>query len=97
MMNITNVRFENFTGYSSGKNGRAVASLRCSTNPDAVCDNITFKNFNITSPCGGDPVIICDGITGDIGVDCVSANSTEALDALSTSCSVPLATVSPSF
>ncbi|KAI0204806.1 family 28 glycosyl hydrolase [Astrocystis sublimbata] len=97
MMNITNIRFENFTGYSSGKRGLAVASLRCSTNPNAVCSNITFKDFNITSPCGGDPVIICDGITGDTGIECVSANSTEARAALSKTCSIPLATVSPSF
>ncbi|KAI0541554.1 family 28 glycosyl hydrolase [Xylaria digitata] len=97
MMNLTNISFENFTGYTSGKYGLAVAKLTCSTNPNAVCENITFKDFNITSPCDGDPVIICDGIKGDTGVDCVSSNSTEAIAALSKTCSVPLATVSPSF
>ncbi|KAJ2970711.1 hypothetical protein NUW58_g9615 [Xylaria curta] len=96
-MNISNIHFENFSGYSSGENGLAVARIRCSTNPDAVCDNITFKNFNITSPCGGDPVIICDGVTGDTGVDCVSANSTEARAALSKTCSIPMATATAPF
>ncbi|KAI8628187.1 family 28 glycosyl hydrolase [Xylariaceae sp. FL1651] len=96
-MNITNISFENFSGYTSGKYGLAVASLTCSTNPNAVCDNITFKNFNITSPCDGDPVIICDGIKGDIGRTCVSANSTVAKAALSKTCSVPLASISPPF
>ncbi|KAI0404649.1 family 28 glycosyl hydrolase [Xylaria palmicola] len=96
-MNITNISFENFSGYSSGKNGLVVASLRCSTSPDAVCDNITFKNFNITSPCGGDPVILCDGVTGDTGVDCISADSAEARAALSKTCTIPQATISPPF
>lgn len=96
-MNITNILFENFSGYTSGKYGLAVASLTCSTNPDAVCENITFKNFNVTSPCEGDPIIICDGVKGDTGVGCVSSNSTEAVAALSQTCSVPLATVSPTF
>ncbi|KAI2628431.1 family 28 glycosyl hydrolase [Xylaria nigripes] len=91
-MNVTNISFENFSGYTSGKNGLAVASLRCSTNPDAICENIKFKNFNIASPCGGDPVVLCDGIKGDIGLKCISANSAEASAALSRTCSVPLAT-----
>jgi len=96
-MNVTNISFENFSGYTSGKYGLVTASLKCSTNPDAVCDNITFKNFNITSPCGDAAVIVCDGIKGDIGMDCVSADSAEAKTALTKTCSVPLATVSPSF
>jgi galacturan 1,4-alpha-galacturonidase len=96
-MNVTNISFENFSGYTSGKYGRVVASLRCSTNPDAVCENITFKNFNITSPCGGDPVIVCDGIKGDIGKGCVKADSAEAKAALANKCSVPLATETPSW
>lgn len=95
-MNITNVVFENFSGYTSGKYGRAVARLTCSTNPNAVCDNIKFKNFNVTSPCGG-PVVICDGIKGDIGIPCVKADSAEARAALAETCSVPLATISPPF
>lgn len=90
-MNLTNISFENFSGYTSGKYGRVVAKLTCSTNPNAVCDNISFKNFNVTSPCGGPPVIICDGIKGGIGVDCVSSNSAEAKAALADKCSVPLA------
>ncbi|KAI1274287.1 family 28 glycosyl hydrolase [Xylaria sp. FL0933] len=97
MMNLTNISFENFSGYTSGKYGLAVASLTCSTNPNAVCENITFKNFTITSPCEGDPIIICDGIKGDTGLDCVSSNSTVAIAALSKTCSVPLATISPTF
>jgi galacturan 1,4-alpha-galacturonidase len=91
-MNITNVLFENFTGYTSGKYGTAVASLTCSTNPNAVCENIRFKDFNVKSPCGDDAVIICDGIKGGIGVPCVSKNSTEAKAALQSKCTVPMAT-----
>ncbi|KAF7539031.1 hypothetical protein G7054_g2455 [Neopestalotiopsis clavispora] len=92
-MNITNILFENFTGYTSGKYGTAVASLTCSTNPNAVCDNIQFKNFNITSPCG-EAVIICDGIKGGLGDDypCISKNTTEATAALAATCTVPQAT-----
>lgn len=96
-MNITNILFENFSGYTSGKYGTAVAKLTCSTNPDAVCENIQFKNFTVTSPCGDPPVILCDGIKGDIGMDCVSSDSVEAAEALSKTCSVPLATFSPTF
>ncbi|RYP47140.1 hypothetical protein DL768_006750 [Monosporascus sp. mg162] len=96
-MNLTNILFENFTGYTSGKQGAVVAKLSCSTNPNAVCENIRFKNFNITSPCGDPPVIICDGVKGDTGVGCVSADSAEAQAALKKTCSVPLATIEPPF
>lgn len=96
-MNITNILFENFTGYTSGKYGRAVARLTCSTNPDAVCDNIKFRNFKVESPCGGDPVVICDGIKGDIGIPCVKAESAEARAALAKTCAAPLATIRPPF
>lgn len=94
-MNITNILFQNFTGTTSGKYGNAVASLTCSTNPDAVCENIRFENFDVTSPCGGKPVVICDGITGDIGIECVSASSTEAKAALAANCTAPMASASP--
>jgi galacturan 1,4-alpha-galacturonidase len=93
-VNITNVLFQNFTGYSSGKYGRAVARLTCSTSTDAVCENIKFENFNVESPCGSPAVVICDGVS-DIGVDCVSATSEEGIAALADTCSVPLATASP--
>lgn len=88
-VNITNVLFENFTGTTSGKYGRAVARLTCS--PNAVCSNIKFKNFDVTSPCGGPPVIICDGINEDLGIPCVSATSTEGAAALKDTCEAPLA------
>lgn len=98
---MTNVVFENFSGYTSGKYGRVVASLTCSSNPDAVCENITFRNFTVTSPCGNNngtassssAVVICDNISGDVGLDCVASNSTEAVAALADTCSVPLATL----
>ena len=83
--------------YTSGLNGAVVAKLSCSTNPDAVCENIQFRNFTITSPCGDDPVIICDGVKGDPGVDCVSANSTIAQEALSKTCTIPQVTIEPPF
>ncbi|KAF4822991.1 putative exopolygalacturonase B [Colletotrichum tropicale] len=92
-MNVSNVLFENFTGYTSGIYGNAVAKLTCSTNPDAVCHNITVKNFNVTSPCGGDPVIICDGIDGGIDTPCVSIDSDEAKAALAAKCQTPLAPI----
>ena len=94
---MTNVLFENFSGYTSGDYGRAVASLTCSANPDAVCENITFRNFTVTSPCGNgtasNAVILCDNISGGVGTDCVSSNSSEAVAALADTCSVSLATL----
>ncbi|KAH8887132.1 pectin lyase-like protein [Thozetella sp. PMI_491] len=90
-VNITNVLFENFSGYSSGKYGRAVASLTCS--PNAVCENIQFKNFNVTSPCGGPPVVICNGISGGIGLPCVNSTSPEAKAALAAKCTTSMATL----
>ncbi|EXF73913.1 glycosyl hydrolase family 28 [Colletotrichum fioriniae PJ7] len=92
-MNVSNVLFENFTGYTSGIYGNAVAKLTCSTNPDAVCHNIKFKNFNVTSPCGGEPVIICDGVDGGIDTPCVSIDSDEAKAALAAKCQTPLAPI----
>lgn len=94
-VNISNISFENFSGYTSGKYGRAVARLTCSSSPSAVCENISFKNFTVTSPCGNgtdDAVIICDGIT-DLGVPCVNSTSAEAIAALADTCSVGLATL----
>lgn len=76
--------------------GRAVARLTCSTNPDAVCENIVFKNFTVTSPCGtnatDNAVVICDGIS-DLGVPCVNSTSAEAVAALADKCTVGLATL----
>jgi len=71
---MIDIVFQNFTGSSSGKNGRKVAKLVCS--PNAVCSNIKLEGIDLTSPKGGSPVIICDGIKGSIGVDCVPANTT---------------------
>lgn len=93
-MNITNVLFKNFTGYTSGKYGRAVAKLTCSTNPNAVCENIRFEDFNVQSPCGGTPLVICDGVS-DIGTDCYSVNSPEAKAALASKCTTAQASISP--
>jgi galacturan 1,4-alpha-galacturonidase len=73
---MTNILFQNFTGSSSGANGRKVAKLVCS--PNAVCSNIKLDDIELTSPKGSPPVIICDGIQGSIGVDCLPANSTLA-------------------
>lgn len=89
-MNVTNVTFENFSGTTSGKHGRAVGRLSCSPSPDAVCEGVAFKNFTVTSPCG-DPVVICDNIRGGIGVDCVDSTSAEAVAALGDTCTVPQA------
>lgn len=93
-MNVTDVTFENFSGYSSGRYGNAVARLTCSTSKSAVCKNITFKNFNVTTPCGGKPVVICDGVQG-LGQDCVPFDSDEARAALAARCSIPSVTIAP--
>ncbi|AEO68160.1 c14a0449-38b5-4bf8-9954-82965c1cd184 [Thermothielavioides terrestris] len=71
-VNITDVRFINVHGTSSGKNGRVVADLTCS--PGATCTGIYLQDINITSPAGSPPEIVCDGIQGGIGVPCVSAS-----------------------
>jgi len=71
---MTDILFKNFTGSSNGVNGRKVTKLICS--PNAVCQNIKLEDIHLTSPKGSPPVIICDGIEGSIGVDCVPANST---------------------
>ncbi|KAM5349196.1 hypothetical protein ACJ41O_009019 [Fusarium nematophilum] len=92
-MSITNIRFENFTGYTSGVYGNAVARLSCSGSEDAVCSNITVKDFNVETRCGGKPVIICDGMHGDIGVDCVPYDSEEAQAALKAKCKTPMAAI----
>ncbi|RDW60317.1 putative exopolygalacturonase B [Coleophoma crateriformis] len=73
-VDMVNISFANFIGSSSGKNGRKVASLTCS--PAAVCSDIHLEDIDLTSPTGGSPIIICDGIQGSIGVDCVPSNST---------------------
>lgn len=83
--------FENFSGYTSGKYGRAVARLTCS--PNAVCSNIKFRNFNVTSPCGGPPVVLCDGIHGGIGIPCFNSTSPEATAALKSKCTTSMATL----
>lgn len=88
-VNITNVLFQNFTGYTSGKYGRAVARLTCS--PNAVCENIKLQDFRVASPCGGDPVVLCDGLTEDIGVPCVGAASPEGKAALKATCATGMA------
>ncbi|KAK0627478.1 pectin lyase fold/virulence factor [Immersiella caudata] len=90
-VNITNITFENFSGTTSGKYGRAVGRLTCS--PNAVCSNIRFKNFNVTSPCGGSPLVICDGIKGSIGTPCVSSTSNEAKSALASKCTARMASL----
>lgn len=92
-MQITNIHFENFTGYTSGVYGNAVARLSCSAAEDAVCANITVKDFNIETPCGGQPVVICDGMHGDIGVDCVPFDSDEAKVALTAKCTTPMVAI----
>jgi len=75
-VNFTNIVFDNIYGTSSGKNKKVVVDLTCS--PNAVCSNIKLSNINLTSPAGSPPEIVCDGIQGDIGVECISSNSTSS-------------------
>ena len=93
-MNITNILFQNFTGTTSGKYGRSTARLTCSTNPNAVCENIRFKDWNVKTPCGGSSVIICDGIKDGVGMTCVKSSSSEASSALKATCKAPMAKLS---
>ncbi|KXS20620.1 glycoside hydrolase family 28 protein [Gonapodya prolifera JEL478] len=92
-VNVTNVKFENFYGTTSGKNGRVVGKLSCSSSESAVCNNITFVNYNVTSPCGGPPVVACDGVKGDTGLKCVSVTSDEYKAALKANCTSPQVTL----
>jgi galacturan 1,4-alpha-galacturonidase len=71
-VNVTNIVFENVWGTSSGKNGKVVADLVCS--PNAVCSDIELKNIDLSSPAGSPPVIVCDGVQGDIGVECQASS-----------------------
>ncbi|KAL2846860.1 putative exopolygalacturonase B [Aspergillus pseudoustus] len=73
-VNITNIVIENVYGTSSGAEGDVVADLVCS--PNAVCEGIHLENVYIKTPEGEEGVIVCDGISGDIGVDCVESTST---------------------
>jgi galacturan 1,4-alpha-galacturonidase len=73
-VNITNVKFLNVHGSSSGKEGRVVADLTCS--PGATCSGIHLEDIRITSP-KGEAQIVCDNIQGDIGVDCVPASEAD--------------------
>jgi galacturan 1,4-alpha-galacturonidase len=72
-VNFTNIKFENIYGTSSGKNGKVVADLTCS--PNAVCSGITLSDIDLTSPAGSPSVVTCDGIDGDIGVECQSSSA----------------------
>ncbi|KAJ5622769.1 hypothetical protein N7490_011374 [Penicillium lividum] len=71
-VNITNIIFDNIWGTSSGSKGKVVVDLTCS--PNAVCTNITLSRIDITSPAGSPPEYICDGIEGDVGLNCTSAS-----------------------
>ena len=71
-VNITDIVFDNIWGTSSGAEGTVVVDLTCS--PNAVCSNIHLSRINLTSPAGSPPEIICDGIEGDIGVNCTSSS-----------------------
>ncbi|KAG0639891.1 putative exopolygalacturonase B [Tuber brumale] len=81
-VDILNIAFLKFSGMSSGKRGRLIAEVVCS--PNAACENIFMEDINIRSPISGPVVVTCDGIKGDMGIDCVPANSTEAKAARAT-------------
>jgi galacturan 1,4-alpha-galacturonidase len=69
-VNISDIRFINIRGTSSGKRGNTVVNLKCS--PGAECKNIELKNVSIDSP-KGKGVVVCDNINGGIGAPCVSS------------------------
>jgi galacturan 1,4-alpha-galacturonidase len=70
-VNVTNIVFENVYGTSSGAEGNVVAELICS--PNAVCEGITLKDINLSTPEGEKGVVVCDGISGGVGVECQSS------------------------
>jgi galacturan 1,4-alpha-galacturonidase len=72
-VNVTNIVFENVYGTSSGAEGDVIAELICS--PNAVCEGIQLKDINIETPEGEQGVVVCDGIPGGVGVDCVESSS----------------------
>lgn len=67
-MNVTDIVFENVSGTSSGAEGDLVAELICS--PNAVCEGIELKNIDLATSNGEDGVVICEGVTGGVGVEC---------------------------
>jgi galacturan 1,4-alpha-galacturonidase len=67
-VNMTDIRFINVKGSSSGKRGKKVVELNCS--PGAECKNILLKNISITSP-KGKSVMVCDNVPGGVGMPCV--------------------------
>jgi galacturan 1,4-alpha-galacturonidase len=73
-VNITDVKFINVKGSSSGKRGTAVVELKCS--PGAECSNIQLKSINIASPVGKS-VVVCDNIIGGVGMACMSTEENE--------------------
>jgi galacturan 1,4-alpha-galacturonidase len=77
-VNITNVKFMNVKGSSSGKEGRVVADLTCS--PGATCSGIHLEGIEITSPAGSPSLIVCDNIQGGIGVECVGSGEVDGGD-----------------
>ncbi|KAH8881218.1 exo-polygalacturonase [Thozetella sp. PMI_491] len=86
-VNVTNVTIENVQGKTSGSFGRVTAIFSCSTNPNAVCENIRLVNWNITSPCGEPTIVVCDGIKDGLGaVPCYSSTSDEAVAARKNTC-----------
>lgn len=72
-VNVTNIVFDKIYGTSSGKKGKVVVDLTCS--PNAVCSDIHLSDIDLTSPAGDPAEVVCDGIQGDIGVDCQSSSS----------------------
>jgi galacturan 1,4-alpha-galacturonidase len=72
-VNISDIKFVNITGTSSGKLGNVVAELRCS--PGADCKGIELRNVDVRNPKRRDVkgVVVCDGVTGGVGVECVSS------------------------
>ncbi|KAF9888528.1 hypothetical protein FE257_008635 [Aspergillus nanangensis] len=84
-VNITNILLQNVTGYTNGRYGRETGIFTCSSNPDAVCDNIKLVDWDVRSPCGP-AVISCDGIKGGLGVPCYNSSSPEVKAAAADTC-----------
>jgi galacturan 1,4-alpha-galacturonidase len=74
-VDISDVRFENVYGTSSGKAGNVVADLTCS--PGATCTGIHLEGIKLTTAHGAEPEVVSDKVAAGVGVDCVPGSEVD--------------------
>jgi galacturan 1,4-alpha-galacturonidase len=79
-VNISDIRFLNIRGTSSGKLGNVMAELRCS--PGAECKGIELQNVDVRNRNNREVkgLVVCDGVKGGVGVECVSSEEAKRLN-----------------